>query len=283
LSRLVLRGDPAVGPEARVARVMAAFAEYERASAAAVARWPGDARFAYYRAGYFLAVGRPAEAAALLAPFTADIEASVRRDREWGPWAADRAAYALMLAGREEEAIALIGRLMRLSHWRTPHLLGPGINFAWVLWQAKRPAEALAHIETMMRPAQRRASGGGWMVIAAYQVCALESLARRGESAGLVEAMLKVRRDNGAAMMRALLCAGDLDAAEALLIERLKAKRPVLALVALQNYRPGGADLGFEGVLVKRLRLLRGRPAVRAAIARAGVILDLPLVWVGDL
>jgi hypothetical protein len=75
-----------------------------------------------------------------------------------------------------------------------------------------------------------------------------------------------------------LLCANRLDEVEALALARLRSDAPVLALLLMQDYRPGGVDAGPAAMLYQRVRAVRSRPAVAAALDRAGRVVRLPVV-----
>jgi hypothetical protein len=79
------------------------------------------------------------------------------------------------------------------------------------------------------------------------------------------------------------MCLGDLDAAAALLVQRLGREDPGPAILALQDYRLDSGD-GESDRLGARFRSLRERPEVRAALDRVGRVLSLPLtstMWGG--
>jgi hypothetical protein len=73
-----------------------------------------------------------------------------------------------------------------------------------------------------------------------------------------------------------MLCMGDLDGSERLLIERLNSEDPSEVLLALQDYSIESSGGPALALLRGRLREVRERPAVRAAAERVGHIRRLP-------
>jgi hypothetical protein len=275
--RLIQRSGRSGDPAAREALIVQAVADYDRMSARAVAAHPGNGRIRLMRVQYLRSVGREADALALLAPDLVDVDRTARTDR-WGPWLIDEAAFSLFAQGRDQEAIDLMARIVPLNATRNFSLFGPNINYSALLWQARRPAEAIAQLQGFMWEARHYASTDGWLWIASTQVCALYSMSRAQEAAALTERMWPLRMSGANAMTRALLCINDRERGEALLIERLRSARDVAAtLYALQDFTVADGNSGLNAVLVRRLLALRERPRVRAEIDRVGFILRVPL------
>lgn len=277
VQRLIQRSGRGGDPAAREALIREAIAAYEPLSARAVAAHPGNGRIRYMRAQYLRAVGREAEALALLAPDLVDVAATARSD-DWGPYLVDLAAFSLFAQGRDQEAIDVMARIVPLQATRNFSLFGPNINYAALLWQARRPAEAIAQLQGFMWESRSYANGYGWMLIASTQVCALYSMSRVQEAAALAQRMHALRMANPSAMTRALLCVNDPERGEALLIERLRsARHRANALYALQDFTAPAGNHGLNEVLFRRLLALRDRPRVRAEIDRVGFVLRVPM------
>lgn len=237
---------------------------------------PTDYGRVLMRAQYLRSVGRESEAYAILTPFLRDVVATSAHDIQ-GVWIINEAAYSLLSLGRGEEAVDLMSQLVAIDISSSPELIGPGINHAAILWQAGRATESLAHIERLDAITDEFASNYGKMWISSTAVCVLASLGRNEQAITRLRQMQASPGDNPAALTRALLCMNDIDAAERLIISRLESDDPEEAVLALQNYRAGGADVGPTTPLYRRLLQLRERPAVRAALDRVGRVLTLPI------
>jgi tetratricopeptide (TPR) repeat protein len=248
--------------------------DYDRHSAERLAAAPEDMQRVLDRAQFLRGLGREAEALALLEPFTRDVPAIVARN-DRGMWVVNEAAYALIALRRDDEAVALTAQLAALPIEPNPALIGPSINHGAVLLRVGRHAEALAHALHLEREQAAHANDYGKMWIYGTIVCAMERLNRRDEAEPWLNRMRESSDDNPSALTQAYLCRNDLDAAEALLVQRLEGREPEMALRAIQIY---AADNGAPlDPIDERLDIVRERPAVRAAAGRVGRILELPL------
>jgi hypothetical protein len=117
------------------------------------------------------------------------------------------------------------------------------------------------------------------MWIASGLVCALADLGRADEAAEKIDWMRGQENANAPALSRTLLCLGDLEAAEALLLRRLRAQGDETLLEDLQAYERTAPD-ERDDPIARRWAELRERPAVREAIGGAGRMLRLPLAKV---
>jgi tetratricopeptide (TPR) repeat protein len=263
------RGDP-------LQTLAQAIERHDRTTTASLAAAPSDIRRVIARQQFLRSLGRNEQAVTLLSPFTRDLTA-LAQDPE-AIWLANDAAYALIALGRNDEAASLMARLVALDMAANPSLIGPSINYAEMLWTIGRPADAIAHIERLTPLAQEHANDYGRMWIASSAVCALTSLERHQEARSRLRSMEARPDDNPAALMRALLCMNEMDAAEKLIVKRLRSDEPEDMVLALQKYQTGGADVGAARPLYDRLRLLRERPAVQAALRPVGRVLSVPFV-----
>jgi tetratricopeptide (TPR) repeat protein len=272
---LMRRYDKAIGDHDRLALLRDAIIGHDRVSAQAVADRPEDLRRVLARATFLREVGRDTDALALLEPFTRDVPATVAQADE-GMWLINQAGYALLALGRADEAVALMEKLVAIPVAERPELIGPYINHSVILWRAGRMDAALDHALQLDREHQGAANDFGRMWILSSVVCALEGLGRHGEVAPWLRRMRRLADENPAAMIRAQLCANDLDAAEALVVQMLRGDRAESAMLWFQNYETGAAPAA-EREFRNRVTALRERPAVRGALERAGHILTLPL------
>ncbi|MDQ1674831.1 MAG: hypothetical protein QOC98_3393 [Frankiaceae bacterium] len=241
----------------------------------ALAAAPRDLRRVLDRVQYLRGLGRDADALALVMPFTRDVRATVAAARE-GMWVINEGGYAVADLGRGDEAAALMRRLLALPIAQNIDLIGPSINYAEILNEAGRYGEALGHARGLQQGDARYANPYGKMWISSSIVCALAGLNRSTEAAAELALMRPQSETNPAALTRAFLCAGDDDAAAALIVHRLQSDDPESAILALQTYSLSQAA-GQDAALVTRLVALRERPEVREALARVGHVLTLPL------
>jgi tetratricopeptide (TPR) repeat protein len=281
LLRLLMlrRYDAVLGADAdRIGMLRTALAAYDRETERAVAVPAPSLPKIRERAALLRALGRGEEALALLLPYTRDIPATVASD-EVGMWAIYDAAHTLLDLDRDDQAIALMNRLVSLPLADFPGLIGPAINLIAMLEQAGLDEDALTYARALEPDAAQHANAYGRMWIAQGVVCALARLGRAEQAAARLAEMRPSGTDNQVALTRAYLCVGDMEAAEALLVERLGAADPEQVLLELQIFalsrsetRPDSEDA--------RWALLRERPAVRQAVERVGRVLRLPLARV---
>ena len=269
------RFDEVLGPgRDRVDLLRSALAEEDRTTAAAVAAAPEDPKKVLARVNFLRSVGRNEEAVALVRPLVRDPAAAAATEE--GMWLFNEGAYALIALGREDEARDLMSRLLALPMDEHPSLISMSINHAEILSATGRPAEALSHATRLQQEAGEFASDYGDSWIASAIACALARLNRGGEAAPQIERLRGLAQVNPAALTQAYLCLGDTAAAEALLVERLGSDDPADAILALQDYELS-RGVSQSGEMYDRLLALRDRPAVRAALARVGRSLRLPL------
>lgn len=262
--------------EDRVARFRRALGEFDAETTEALAAAPGDHRIVLERAQFLRGLGREADALALLMPFTRDVEATVGVD-ENGMWLVNEAGYSLLELGRDDEAVALFGRLSAQPIADSPGLIGPMINHGVVLFEAGRYADALAHSRRLEQELlDQYANDFGRLWVASTIVCSLARLNRAAEAAPWMTRLRAGIETNGGALTRALLCLEDLDEAERVMVRRLQAEDPETALLALQDYQLRGTGRPPTPLEANRDRL-RERPAVRAAAERVGHLLSLPI------
>ncbi len=273
---LLRRYDAVIGPDRdRLAMLRAALAEEDRETAEAVAVREPSVDHMLARARYLRAVGRNAEAWSLVEPLTRDVAATVAAGTS-GIWLIDQAVGVLYALDRKDEAVALDRRLVAVPLTVNPELIGIYINHIALLSEAGLHAEALDHARRIERDHARRANPYGRMWVSSGIVCALVGLGRAGEAAPVLASMRAASEDNLAAMTRTQLCLGDTAAAEALLIRRLGEANSASMATDFQTFELDD-DPPEPGSLEGRMRALRERPAVRAALDRVARRLRLPL------
>jgi tetratricopeptide (TPR) repeat protein len=225
------------------------------------------------RANYLSSRARDEEALALLMPFTRDIAATVARDPSRREVVQD-AGYALLALGRDQEAIAVMRALAALPIAGNASLINSKIDYLQILVESGRYREALDQARALEANEARYANDYGKAWIASETVCALAGLDRTAQARPHLARLHALARANPVALTEAYLCAGDSDGAAAILIRRLDGDEPASAILALQDFEAGG---GRPDPLYARLRALRDRPDVRAALARVGRLLNIPL------
>lgn len=270
------RYDRVLAPgEDRVELLRHALEERDRASAAALAAAPAGMQAVLDRTDYLRAVGRDAEAYALLQPFTRDLRATIGAGDK-GVSLVSQSAYALSALGRDAEALRLMDRVAALAVESNSTLIVAFMSRIDIFISAGRYADALAWSQRLDRDYSHFASDYGKRWIVAGIVCSLAGLNRNAEAAPQLERLRAGDEANLAALTLAYLCVGDSDAAAAVLVRRLQSSDPKSALLALQDYRIAERRDPMAPV-VDRLLALRDRPAVRDALGRVGRILPLPV------
>jgi tetratricopeptide (TPR) repeat protein len=280
---LLRRYEELTGSGDPVARIEAAQAREDAVTAARLAAGPGGREALLRRVQFLRSADRHEEALALLAPHIVDPQA-LAAESEDGMWLANEAAYILLHAGRAAETVTLMREALATDLDERPYLVSASINLAAILYEAGRPEEALAHAKMLADAPPRYASLFGRMWIWSAAACALGGLDRAHEAGEWLELLAEHSEENGAAHLRALLCLGDEDGAEAVLLRRLEGREADDLIVRLQDYS-GGGGMGPADVVHERLMRVRARPAVSAAISRIGRVMRLPLsrTYYGDI
>jgi len=270
------RYDVLNGNSDRVALVRAAIEREDRFTAARLAANPEDTERVIDRAGFLRSIGRDRAVLNLLLPLMSDVRIVAGRHRR-ALWLVNEAAYSLVATGAAGEAVELMRPLFSLDMNSNPELVNTSINFVGILWQAGQSAEALQRAESFMTQGARYASDYGKMWIYANATCAATDLRRTADAQGWLQRMTPIAESNRSAMLQALLCRGDLDGAEPVLLSALadESERGS-AILWLQDYeRQQHADAAQR--LRDAFSRLGERPAVRAALDRIGHRLRLPM------
>lgn len=273
-----LRFDPFIGDGDRLGRVRAAIDAEDRATAAALAAAPEDTARLVERAVFLRSVGRDRDVLALLMPLMADPALVVARgDR--GLWLVNEAAYSLIATGEVREGIELMRPLSTMDLAARPELVNTSINFVNMLYETGQAEEALRAAEALSGAlaADSGTTDYGRMIIWDTAACAAVDLGRRPASDAWLQRMTPKANENPQAMIDALLCRGETDAAERVLTDALASERwRDQAVLWLQDWTPA-AETPLRHRMRERFAALRARPAVEAAFARVGRRLRLPL------
>ncbi len=263
---------PAAGD--RQARVRRAFEDYDRATARALAAQPDDFQAMLNRVEFLQSVGRFDAALAILRPHLSDLRFTAAMD--WrGVWIIEYAAYALLALGRTAEGVALYARLIEIPIRDQPNLLDPSINYASFLWLAGRHGEALAHAQMLVRDFDPRMNDYTRAWTWSAMVCALAGLGRAAEARPWLDRLETIRDAKSGALTRAYLCVGDMAAAEAFALHRLRLNSE-RAVASLQQWQLPEAPGEPAATIAARMAALRARPAVAEGLGRVGHVLSLP-------
>jgi tetratricopeptide (TPR) repeat protein len=252
-----------------------AMQSFDTATAKRLEAAPDDLSRILGRGQALRALGRDVDAVNLLLPVAADMK-RVEAGGEKAFWIVNEAAYALSDLGRSGEAVALMEKLLALGLQKHPALISMAINHGEMLTSAGRFADAVAH-ESKLSESGKLASPYGYMWIWSLAACGHLFGNDAAAAQPWLDKLAKNSADNEAAHMRALLCANDMTGAEKLLLHRLKGEDAGGVLLRLQTFEVGAIPSAPGKLIDTRLKALRERPAVRAAIAATGRILSLPL------
>jgi tetratricopeptide (TPR) repeat protein len=192
---------------------------------------------------------------------------------EEGFWLVDAYALALSDAGRAKEAMAEFDWLVGLGTGNHSGLLTHALNRGEILYRSDRPAEALAALRALNDDPNNNASKYGRMWMLAGTVCAAHAL---GKADIVEQTMLMLEglaEANLAAKTLALACMSNLEALEAILIQRLDDPRERLGVLrgfSITTYRPTS---NFDRNIAATLKKVRMRPAVQAKFLEYGRVI----------
>ncbi|HEX8257986.1 MAG TPA: hypothetical protein VF589_10150 [Allosphingosinicella sp.] len=278
------RYDPLFAGDAdRLARLDRATAAYDADTKKRAEMKADDLGARLFRGQFLRGVGKEQEALAVLLPATRDM-AAVEAGGEMAFWIVNEAAYALTSLGRNAEAIALMERLIALDMKKHPYLISMAINHGELLNSAGRHREAAAYETMLMKKGDGFDSPYGRMWMWSAAACGHALAGHPAAAAPWLEKLEKRSSDNEAAHMRALLCANQLDRAEQLMLTRLGGRHAAELLLRMHDYQLGSFKSPARRLLQERGLAVARRSAVRAAAAKVGRTLSLPLskVFWGD-
>jgi tetratricopeptide (TPR) repeat protein len=184
-------------------------------------------------------------------------------------WTMDYHARVLAQLGRYDEAVAELRAAAQRPEYGGPNI-SQSINLAGLLASLGRFQEADAIAGAVLA---RDLSPYGRMQAEAVRGCARVQANDRSGAAGSLAFLKAHQADAPQALQEALICAGDLDGAARLYVDRLRdPDRRIAALSELQDYAAPPVTTPLQRELARRRLLVRARPAVRAAIAKVGRI-----------
>jgi tetratricopeptide (TPR) repeat protein len=228
---------------------------------------------------------RPKEALdlvdATLAKIPADKSAkSPFSDPDQLNWLLDRRAKALFRLGQTDKAIAVMEAGAQTTENGQPNV-SQTLNLGGDLEELGRPAEALAAIKTIN---ETNTAPYGGMFAAEIRAC---SYAQLHDAAGMTAAVEYAKAhiaDSPSTVVDIGVCTRDLDLAAKTLIDELNdPKLRPDALDLVQNWLEPKVLSNVAREEHRRLRLVRDRPDVQAAITRVGRIGTFALYSADDL
>jgi hypothetical protein len=262
-------GDP-------IERIAQAITASDEASERALRANPNDPEMLLGRAQFLRSVGKNAEALELLLPKANDL-AWVKENDEDGFWVVNEAAYALVEAKREKDAVSLMNKLLSLGLEDNPELISMAINTVGIREDAGDAKGAADYAVTLATKYPDYASAYGDMWMWSGAACGHSAAGNKPAAQPWLAKLKAGEKDNPAALTRALLCADDIDGAAASVIRRLDGDDPDEMLIALQDYSVGADLPANKKILEARVRQVVARTDVQAAIARHGRVLKVPL------
>jgi len=220
----------------------------------------------------YMEAGRIAEAEALAAKTGATAEAMAALD-EQGGWLVNNHALLLRDLGKGTEAEARFAAMRAITIGDKPWLINMVINRLSDLVQSGNWTRALALDTEAGTLAAEYGSPYAQQLVRTYSLCARH----RGQSGGDTTALLATVKDKSAdaplATMDAMICIGQLDAAETLLVEALGSEQ--WRDSAIETMQPAAARAVPANPTVwdQGRETLEKRPAVQAAFGKVGRIL----------
>jgi tetratricopeptide (TPR) repeat protein len=221
-------------------------------------------------------LGRPQEALALLQPVLARAaEAGAYTDADRNlPWIWDEAARSYELLGRYDEAVKALSAGARLAEAGSANF-SQVINLADMQIRFGHPEDALKTL-ARLEGVEGRATPYGLMALHLARGCA-QARAGRPQAAAADLAYAEAHRKDAEGTLGTLyLCLGRMDQAAADFIRRLEdPEHRGAALADLSDYDPAPARIPppWGG----GLEVLKARPDLKAAIAKAGGTRRIPL------
>ncbi|WP_310469110.1 hypothetical protein [Sphingomonas sp.] len=236
----------------------------------AVAENPGDLEALQTLVSALHDAGRLADAIEYRSKIPSSDAALAVADEQMG-WLVNNVAFALHASGRVDEADQLFARLNKAAIGST-WIVNMTINRLGRLAADGQFEKARALLGLTESSALTGGTPYAQQVVRQLQFCTLSRLGRTDEAARILPALRRHADDAAAQTIAGLLCAGQLDQAEAVALEALKKPKfhpdfvRNLQAVALSNDQPP--------VWADQWQRLRARPAIAAEFDRLGR--DLP-------
>lgn len=221
--------------------------------------------------------GRHDQAIALRAKLPATPAAMAAADEELG-WAVNNVALALSEVGRSEEADQLFASLNEApmeagrGRWRVSMI----INRLELLVADGKFERALQLLDRTQASAVNDGSPYAQQLVRRLRYCTLAALGRKEEAARLLPEMLRHSKDARHATVDGLICAGELEKAEAVILAGLEEQEFQGQLVRSLQPRPLTSD--DPSIWAGHWLKLRQRPRISAAFNRLGR--DMPDAFV---
>ncbi len=235
-----------------------------RSAERAMAESPGDTAKLQILAGALRHAGRLDEAIALQSNLPATRDAMSKADESTG-WVVNEIALAMHQAGRADEADELFARLNEAAiendHW----IVSMKINRLELLVTDGKFGQALPLIEPT---AKAKGSAYAEQLVRRLRYCTMSGLGRQAEATALLPDLLAHAKDAPAATIDGLICAGELDQAEKLVLESLGDEKFHSDFVRSLQKRPLTSD--DPSVWQKGWQVLRSRPAIATEFGRLG-------------
>ncbi|MDB5692965.1 MAG: tetratricopeptide repeat protein [Alphaproteobacteria bacterium] len=217
-------------------------------------------------------LGRPGEALQLLqiaAPRIDDPKAFTDRDEKLNWWW-DSMGRTQAALGKYDDAVSAFRKGAALSEGGRPNV-SQVINLADTQIDYGRGDEALKTLAAFDDP-KRKGSPFGEMQVRFARGCARAVAGHRQEAAADLAYAKAHEKDDPGTVSDLLLCLGDMDGGAAVYVRRLDdSELRAAALLRLSDYDDPPVPIP-AGPLAAPLKVLKERPDVKAAIARAGGI-----------
>ncbi|HEU0310425.1 MAG TPA: hypothetical protein VFR36_04310 [Sphingomicrobium sp.] len=229
---------------------------------------PGDHEKLQELANALRYARRYAEAVSLQSMLPSSRQAMALADREMG-WAVNNVALALHESGQPDEADRLFALLnevpMEDGGWRVSMI----INRVDLLVADGKFDKAMLLMATTEDSAAKNGSAYAQQLVRRLKFCTMTGLGRKDEAEKLRPDLIEHAKDARASTIDGLVCAGDLEAAEELVLASLKEDEDFGEdFVRVLQAKPLTAD--DPTIWSKGWKELRARPAVAAEFERLG-------------
>jgi len=187
-------------------------------------------------------------------------------------WFVNATAHVLSDAGRKDDALALMSRLVNLGIQDNSALISMAINRAGTLMHWEEFETALEAVEELEGLEENYASDYGRMWIYAVKACSLHQLGRTEEALSVLnEKILPIADENTAAHTKLLLCLDRLDDAADLFVDRLQDPDESRGLIVIfSEFIEPDTMPPFLAELHRRADIAKNREDVQEAFDKIG-------------
>lgn len=221
--------------------------------------------------------GRLEEAIALKSRLPSTPQAMAAADEQTG-WVVNEIAYALNEAGRGDEGDRLFAMLNDPPRTDAGWRVSMFINRLEMLTSAGKFEKAASLLDATELSAKKDGNPYAQQLVRRLRYCILSSTGRKGEAAKVLPEMLEHADDALQPTIEGLLCAGNVDQAEQLVMKGLdnrdKDKRQSFEERFVRALQPGPLTDDDPSVWQNSWKALRQRPAIATAFDKLGR--DLP-------